>query len=135
MASNFTMKVDTSKMQEVIAMLPNKEKDLLAAIATEMVGDMKVGMLDSPADGNVYGDHVASSPGNPPRPDTGELLNSITHTATGPLEETIHDQVEYGKYLEFGTEHIEARPWMKPVFEKWNRGKYANFASRFRLVE
>lgn len=132
--SDFEMTIDTSKMQEIIASLPNAEKDLLAAIATEMVGDMKVGMLDSPADGILYGDHVASSPGNAPRPDIGELLGSITHTATGPLEETIHDQVEHGKFQEFGTEDIEARPWMKPVFEAWKRGKLASLVRDFPLV-
>ncbi len=132
--ASFTMKVDTAKMEQIIAQLPNGANDLLAAIATEMVGDMVQGMDDSPADGQVYGNHIASSPGNPPRPDTGELRASITHTPTGALQETIHDQTEYGKLQEFGTEDIDARPWMKPVFEKWNRGKYANFASRFTLV-
>ena len=134
MADGMAMKVDTAKMLQIIASLPNNEKDLLAGVATEMVGDMKIGMLDSPADGNVYGDHVASSPGNPPRPDTAELLNSVTHTATGPLEETIHDQVEHGAWQELGTEFIEARPWMKPVFESWRRGKFAGFVRDWPLV-
>src|SRR5690348_5421863 len=103
MADGFKMVIDTRKLQQIAASLPNGINDLLAATATEMVGDIQMGMHESPASGIEYGDHVASSPGNPPRPDTVELLGSVTHTPTGEHEETIHDQVDYGKYQEFGT--------------------------------
>jgi hypothetical protein len=134
MADEFKMTVDVRKLREIAASLPRGINDLLAAVGTEMVGDMQMGMLNSPADGEVYGDHQASSPGNPPRPDTAELLNSVTHTKTGEAERVIHDQVEYGKYQEFGTEDIEPRPWMKPVFEAWQNGKFSQFVDNFPLV-
>lgn len=134
MADEFRMVIDTRKLREIIAQLPGNVNDLLAAVGTEMVGDMQMGMLDSPADGDWYGDHQASSPGNPPRPDTAELLNSITHTKTGEAERVIHDQVEHGAYQELGTETIEPRPWMKPVFESWQANKFAQFVDNFPLV-
>lgn len=134
MSDEFKVVIDTRKMRQIASNLPGGINDLLAAVGTEMVGDMQMGMLDSPADGEWHGDHQASSPGNPPRPDTAELLNSITHTKTGEGERTIHDQVEHGAYQEFGTETIEPRPWMKPVFEAWQNSKFASFVDGFPLV-
>lgn len=134
MADGFKMTVDTRKLQQIAAQLPNGVKDLLAAAANEMAVDMQLGMHESPASGRTYGDHVASSPGNPPRPDTVELLASVTHTPQGNDTQIIHDQVDYGKYQELGTETIEARPWMKPVFEAWRNGKFNQFVDKFPLV-
>lgn len=138
MVDGMTMDVDTRKLEQIIQSLPGAADDLLAAIATEMVSDIKLGMNDSPATGITYTrgsvQHTASEAGNAPRPDTGELMGSITHQKTGTLEQTIHDQVEYGVYLELGTEFIEARPFMTPVFEQWRRGQFANFVDNFPLV-
>ncbi|PSN79617.1 hypothetical protein C8B47_10795 [filamentous cyanobacterium CCP4] len=139
MPDGIAMNVDTMRLELIIATLPRQGENMVAGIATEMVNDMKQGMLNSPADGITYTrggvSHTSSSPGNPPRPDTGELVGSITHTKTGVMEQTIHDQVEHGKWQELGTEFIEARPWMVPVFEEWRVGKFANFVNSFPLVE
>ena len=132
------MNVDTRKLAEIIGLLPGKAEDLLAAIATEMVSDIKQGMIDSPATGITYTrgsvQHTASEAGNAPRPDIGELLGSITHQATGTLEQTIHDQVAYGKWLEIGTEFMAARPFMKPVFEQWRTSRFGQFVDDYPLV-
>ena len=137
--ADFQLNIDKRKLQDLIDNLPGGIDDLLNGVAIEMVADMQLGMDDSPADGVTYTrgsvQHTASSPGNPPRPDTAALRNSITHTSTGTHEVTIHDQVEYGQYQEFGTETIEARPWMKPVFEDWRRNKFNNFVDNFSLVK
>lgn len=139
MADGIEMQVDTKKLDEIIQNLSGGIDGFLAAAATEMVGDMVMGMQDSPASGATYKHggrvHVASVAGNPPRPDTAELVNSITHTKSGEHEETIHDQVEHGQYQELGTEHIAARPWMKPVFEAWGHGRFGNFVNRYPLVK
>lgn len=133
-----TMNVDTERLEQIIAELPNNAEDFLAAVATEMVGDIIHGMDTSPADGLTYwrGNvvHIASSPGNPPVPDTGELRASIDHRKTGVLEQTIHDGVEYGRYLELGTEFIEPRPFFVPVFEDWRVNKFGQFVRDYPLV-
>jgi len=134
MADGFKMVIDTRKMNAIAAQLPRGIDSLLAGVGEEMAGDMKMGMVDSPADGEWHGDHQASSPGNPPRPDTGELMGSITHSPYGKDARVIHDQVEHGAYQEFGTETIEPRPWMKPVFEAWRNGKFSQFIDNFPLV-
>lgn len=139
MADGFELQVDTKKLEQVIQGLSGGIDELLAAAATKIVGDIVMGMQQSPASGRTYTKgsrvHVASSPGNPPRPDSGELVNSITHTKTGEHEETVHDQVEHGQHQEFGTEDIEARPFMKPVFEAWGRGRFAELVNRIELVK
>lgn len=138
MADGLAMNVDTKKLEQVIRDLSGNAEDMLAGAATQMVGDIKLAMTDSPATGITYTrgsvQHTASEAGNAPRPDTGELMGSITHRKTGKLEQTIYDQVEYGVYLELGTEFIEARPFMSPVFESWRRGQFADFVDDFPLV-
>lgn len=138
MTDGLVMNVDTRKLEDVINSLPGKAEDLLAAIANEMVVDITEGMRNSSPTGITYTrrgvSHTSSETGNPPRPDTGDLMGSITHRATATLEQTIHDQVEYGKWLELGTEFMEARPFMKPVFEQWRNRKFGQFVDDYPLV-
>lgn len=77
-------------------------------------------MNDSPADGRTYTrgsiTHRASSPGNPPKPDTGTLLDSFLVVNVGPFERAITTQgLEYAEYLEYGTSRMAARPFMGPM--------------------
>ena len=139
MADGFTVEVDTRKLEQIIQSLPKGAQDLLAAIATEMVADIQLSMGTSPPGiaytrGNVT--HVASLPGYPPTPDTGELRASITHRQTGKLERIIHDQTEYGAAQEFGVEelNLEARPFMRPVFEDWRTKKFGQFVDDYPLI-
>jgi hypothetical protein len=85
---------------------------------------MIVGMETTPKTGRRYRKrkgvyHTASSPGNFPAVDTGNLKNSI-------IMEARFDEVEVGsiitypaypKFLEFRTAHMKKRPWVKPVYD------------------
>lgn len=57
-----------------------------------------------------------SLPGEPPHMDTTRLMNSVE--VIGPAAQndlvfaSIGTSVPYGKYLEFGTTHTAARPWL-----------------------
>lgn len=88
--------------------------------------------------------HWSSPPGEPPHVDTGRLRASIswilsTDTADrgvvgGKAEQedavsrpesrpneiiaVVGTNVEYGKFLELGTEKMKARPWLRPALEK-----------------
>jgi len=70
--------------------------------------------------GNVT--HVASKPGFPPNTDTGLLVNSVYVDAKekGAQVKTVivGTDLKYGKWLEFGTTRMAARPWLFPAFEK-----------------
>lgn len=73
--------------------------------------------------------HRASAAGEAPAVDTGRLMGSINHNLTdNGLTATVglHDltKVKYGKFLEYGTAKIAARPWLFPALEK-NRDKIA----------
>jgi HK97 gp10 family phage protein len=72
--------------------------------------------------------HKASAPGEAPANDTGRLVASFNTSATADkLIVQIKSGggvVDYAKYLEFGTNNMEARPFMKPALEKSR--KYIN---------
>jgi hypothetical protein len=74
---------------------------------------------ESPPTGAVYPrgtiTHVASSPGNPPRIDTGNLINSIYEDESGPLRRVIGVGADTGEHLEFGTDDMQPRPFMGPM--------------------
>lgn len=99
--------------------------------ATETVGNDAVqSMRDSPATGREYQRrgvaHTASSPGNPPRIDTGALSQSKqTRYNTSALEGAVNFSTEYAAPLEFGTSRIEPRPYARPALEK-NRKRIAD---------
>lgn len=94
--------------------------------------------------------HYASSPGSPPAVDTGRLRASISTSWSGggfgnesdntsgegvPIPESaganqfkvrVGTRVRYAPYLEFGTSKMAARPFIRPVWEKYrNRISYS----------
>lgn len=76
---------------------------------------------NSPATGRTYKrgslSHTASSPGNPPITDEGNLVKSIS-ASVGELEAEIGAYEPYSSYLEFGTRRMAARPFMFPAMEQ-----------------
>lgn len=89
--------------------------------ATELVRKEAISLiLNTAKSGRVYvrGDveHQASAPGEPPASDTGRLVNSIkTVYDTKNLYGKVVTTVAYGQYLEFGTQTIEPRPFLRPA--------------------
>ena len=82
--------------------------------------------------GSVSGkNHVPSAPGEPPNADT-RFLDSNIETV---LEDryvprvTVTSHAPYSSDLEYGTEKMEARPFMRPALEK-NRENVAKAAAR-----
>jgi len=60
-----------------------------------------------------------SAPGEIPRVQTGRLRRSITHEMheTLPIGR-VGTNVVYGKSLEFGTNRMAPRPWLRPALHK-----------------
>lgn len=98
---------------------PLQADTVLRALSTEGVTEAKMSMTLSPATGREYtrrrSRHIASSPGNPPRVDTGLLRASIHFTKIKVLHYEIRDGVPYGIFLELGTVRMGARPFMIPM--------------------
>jgi HK97 gp10 family phage protein len=59
----------------------------------------------------IYGKYP-SKPGEPPHRQTGKLNESITKAWAGPFTIKVGTPKPYGKYLEFGTKKMAARPWL-----------------------
>lgn len=68
--------------------------------------------------GRMYGKHRASAPGEAPASDTGYLVNSIrTRYDVVALTGTVVVGAEYGRFLEFGTQNMEPRPFLRPALD------------------
>lgn len=61
-----------------------------------------------------------SLPGEPPAIDEGNLVASITETTSwkGLEVGSFIAKTPYGKWLETGTKHMWARPWLEPAYTK-----------------
>ena len=79
------------------------------------------------AGGNLYFEVVkrlvngpdTSAPGRPPALVTGELVDSIRLVASPDLlGAAVGTDLDRGRYLEFGTRDMAARPFLFPVFER-----------------
>ena len=90
----------------------------------------KLGMMGTPqvvavyrAEGkeNLGKFHQASAPGEAPANDTGDLQKSIMSKMDSIVPSkpaaVVWTDLKYGKYLEFGTEKIEPRPFITPAVE------------------
>ena len=96
-------------------------KRFVTMSCAEVERTAKTIMRDSPTNPDVsYGKkrHHPSYAGNPPAPDTGTLMRSITHSVTvkgnevvGEVGSIIHDS-DYPRYLEYGTSKMKPRPWL-----------------------
>lgn len=92
----------------------------------EMHNETKLA-IQAPSQGRTYQrgsvTHVASAPGDAPNIDTGRLINSIFFDIDrGQLVGTFGTRgVDYAKHLEYGTSRMEARPFIRPTFEKHKR--------------
>lgn len=59
----------------------------------------------------------SSKEGSPPNTDTGALVRSIKWQIDGNTA-YIGTNIIYGPMLEFGTENMGERPWLRPAFMK-----------------
>lgn len=86
---------------------------ILAAIGSEYVNEVRKLMRDSPATGRVYRSrgskrrlHRASAPGEPPAPDTGDLIKSlrfaVRKTSLGSWVAEAGSTLKKALYLEYG---------------------------------
>lgn len=77
-------------------------------------------ILAGPKTGNIYTRgriaHQASAPGEAPANDTGRLVASIVRSLQVELIAVdITAGTEYATWLEYGTRHMAARPFLRPA--------------------
>jgi HK97 gp10 family phage protein len=79
-------------------------------------------MLNSPRSGRIYQRrgvvHKSSGPGEPPAPDTGNLIRNI-QTSVDPqtLSGNVNFGTQYSRHLEYGTIKMAPRPFARPAAE------------------
>lgn len=57
-----------------------------------------------------------SRPGSPPHKQTGRLRMGINWSLKDDGTVHVNSSVKYGKYLDFGTRRMAARPWLTRAF-------------------
>lgn len=118
MAGQLRVTVTKDRLNRIMALGSRRAEQFIRTAAFDGERIAKQSMLDSPpgrrySRGRTY--HIASRPGHPPRPDTGNLRNGITTGSVAPLRWQIRVGAEYGLHLEFGTRRMAARPFMEPM--------------------
>ena len=115
----------------------NQQAIALSTRALNIMRNSAVEVLGRNGTGRVYkrgrGFHVASSPGQPPAPDTGNLRRNWQQSKfiSGKLRIRLRlkSRMHYYDYLNSGTRKMAQRPIEKPVKEKATpkiRELYAN---------
>lgn len=122
MAEQIYVRIIKNKFQELKEKSPQKAGQALRQLALEGVSIARESMLESPATGRDYArggrTHTASSPGNPPRVDMGNLINTLHIENRGSFSQAIiagGGAEGYAEWLEFGTTKMAARPFMGPM--------------------
>ena len=120
------------KVTEIGKELSAKKEDFSGPINRELfIGAANIrntvitSMRDTPKTGKEYWrgksgkSHIASSPGEPPAIDYGELVRSIMFDA-GNMQIEIGSAggAPYAVFLEKGTDRIEARPFLQLAVDK-----------------
>jgi HK97 gp10 family phage protein len=114
---------EEGKSQAVRAVSATAQKIRADAIKDIQRG-RKTGIVYERAAGNNLSQvHRASAPGESPATDTGALVSSIKAWEKG-LTAEIGTEIKYGAALEFGTQRIKPRPFMRPALES-NRDFFA----------
>lgn len=122
--------VRMNKLPELAQAYPQAVEDAVQAAAREGERYVKQSIAESPATGRQYGNHVASEPGNPPRIDSGNLVNNINVRRVRDRVWAIRSGAEYSAILEYGSSEMESRPFMTPM-ALWLENEIAGIVIRY----
>ncbi len=109
-----------------------RQLEQAVAIKAQELRNEIVGNFSRPGTGRKYRRynpnriHQASSPGEAPAIDQGQLVQAITAWMVRPGHWRVGvaggEIGKIGLYLEFGTQRIAPRPFVRPAVEKLRRG-------------
>lgn len=111
------------EIERIASLAPKAAERISADMAFDVTADSIRSIQKSPPSGRKYKRgsvaHVASSEGNPPRTDTGDLIRNITaKKELSGWTAGSRKGAPHGFWLEFGTRHIAKRPWLQPAYNK-----------------
>ena len=121
-----TVSLDTtgliSKLRKMTNSTPMEAKQAIADVSLKVEGDAKFAIQTGGRSGRIYKrgskTHQASTGGEFPKTDTGELVANITSEfSLMGLEATVGSRrgAPHGFMLEFGTSKMTPRPWLMPT--------------------
>lgn len=106
------------------------------AVAGETHGLMVQRIQKNSGNGRVYKrgsrTHKASAAGEYPNTDTGALVRSIYWKMVGKLTAHVGTPIIYGKYLEYGTSKMAARPFIRPTWHDMKKRSQDLFNKAFK---
>lgn len=132
-----TIRTTTSRINKSRVVMSKYESEVKGIIerGANMVRNTAVKSIQQhQSQGAIYGNHTASTAGNPPNSDTGYLASNIFVKKDNNGEgASVESRADYSEALEFGTSKMGARPFLQPALEE-NRRKiiqmYAKLKSR-----
>lgn len=105
-----------NRLPDIARRLPNEVGKIVHTTLFGIETDIKQRMA-GPKSGRVYGDHIASAPGEAPAIDTVALANSIQTEMDSQTSGATYTNIEYAEFLEYGTSRMAARPAWIPAAE------------------
>jgi HK97 gp10 family phage protein len=121
----------------------NKSRIVMAKYESEVKGIIERGanmvrntavksIQQHQSQGATYGNHTASTAGNPPNSDTGYLASNIFVKKDNNGEgASVESRADYSQALEFGTSKMGARPFLQPALEE-NRRKIIQMYAKLK---
>jgi HK97 gp10 family phage protein len=126
----------SAKFKRMGAAMERNMENATKAIAGETHGLMVQRIQKNSGTGRVYKrgarTHKASSPGEYPNTDTGALVRSIYWRMVNTLTAHVGTPILYGKYLEYGTSKMAARPFIKPTWADMKQRSQTLFNKAFK---
>ena len=124
---NVRVKIVDNRLNELSGQLRRLASRAVREELMAITKDVKMDMAQTKS-GGLYlrsktgAPHQASAPGEAPAIDSGALVNSIQTELVSATAERAEVQVftnmKYAPPLEYGTAHIEARPFMRPAADE-----------------
>lgn len=102
--------------------------DTINDLAMDTHSNAVQGIQRGPASGRTYTrgnvTHRASAEGEYPMSDTGRLASNVEFTVASKSkpQAEVGTNIIYGRWLEFGTSKMAARPWLERSFIKAAKG-------------
>jgi len=118
------------QLESHVAEIVAKMGDIAQKRMEEAVNEVRnttLKTLTGPRSGRTYTvpgtsrKYTASAPGEPPAQRLGELRQSVSTLVIGRgdnLVGAVGTDKKYGPMLEYSTEKMAARPWLRPSFER-----------------
>ncbi len=111
-----------NKFPAIAKAMPGAAMEIIAETLEDIDKTVQTG-LAAGGTGRTYGSHVASSPGQMPATDTGNLAGSLqSELDKNSYVGSYGTSVDYAPHLEYGTSKMAARPFLTPAAEQARPG-------------